>query len=210
MTVVADEKYHAVIEKFASVLKEEVNVKDIVIKSSAEGMVNIEIKPNYRKLGPKLKKDMKKVLNILVNMQPSEIVSKLKNNNLVIEGYEITDEDLYIVEKPAEDVLAVEVEGLPMIVYLDTQITPELKMEGLAREVVRRIQSMRKELNLEYDAKIKTYYHGSEEIEKAIETHKDYIMRETQSIVLEKSEAQEGFSKEWKINGKNIEITISH
>ncbi len=210
MTVVADEKYHTVIGKFANVLKEEVNVKDIVIKSSAEGMVNIEIKPNYRKLGPKLKKDMKKVLNALASMPPTEIVSKLKNNNLMIEGYKITDEDLNIVEKPAEDVLAVEVEGLPIIVYLDTQITPELRMEGLAREVVRRIQAMRKEMNLEYDAKIKTYYHGSEEIEKAIEIHRDYIMKETQSTVLTKSTSEEGFSKDWKINGKNIKITISH
>jgi len=78
MTIVSDEKYHFTIEKFLDVLKEEVNVKEINIKSSAGSMVSVEIKPNYRILGPKLKGDMKKVLKELEKIPTEEIAKKIK------------------------------------------------------------------------------------------------------------------------------------
>ena len=207
MTVVADEKYHGVIKKFLEVLKEEVNVKDIVIRASAGEMVSVKIKPNYRVLGPKLKNDMKKVLRALSELSPEEVVSKLRSGGIEIEGHLLTGDDIEIVEKPAEGIQAIEAEGLPIIVYLDTQITKELRQEGLAREVVRRIQSMRKELNLDYAQKISTYYTGDEEITEAIEAFREYIMRETQSMELKKGEA-EGYQKVWKIEDKEVKITI--
>jgi len=207
MSIVAGEKYHPVIEKFMDVLKEEVNVKDIEIMASAGRMVNVEIRPNYRVLGPKLKGDMKRVLKALQSMPVREVVEALRSGGLKIEGYNLTQEDLEIVEKPAEGIQAVEVETLPMIVYLDTHITNELRQEGLAREVVRRIQAMRKEMNLDYAQKIRTYYEGDEEVREAIERFKDYIMRETQSVELKEGK-EEGYSKTWEIENKRVKITI--
>jgi len=207
MTIVADERYHKIIDKFLEVLKEEVNVKEIEIRISAGEMVSIKIKPNYRVLGPKLKKDMSKVLKSLSKIPPEEVVSKLRSGGIDIEGYLLTPEDIEVVEKPAEGIQAVEVEGLPIIVYLDTHITNELRQEGLAREIVRRVQAMRKELNLDYAQKIKTYYLGDEEIAEAIETFRDYIMKETQSLELKKGEAK-GYHKIWKIEDKEVKIII--
>ncbi len=207
MTVVADEKYGSVVRKFREVLMEEVNVKDVKILSSAEGMVNVEIRPNYRVLGPKLKGDMKKVITALRAMPVEDVVKKIKGGGIEIMGYLLTSEDVEIVEKPAEGILAVEVEGLPMAVYLDTHVTRELRLEGLAREVVRRIQSMRKDMDLEYAQKIRTFYVADGELKEAIETHRDYIMRETQSTSLEEGEV-EGYRKDWKIEGMKITLTI--
>ena len=206
MTIVSDEKYHFTIEKFLDVLKEEVNVKEINIKSSAGSMVSVEIKPNYRILGPKLKGDMKKVLKELEKIPTEEIAKKIKQG-IEIAGYVLTEEDINIVEKPAQGILAVEVEGLPMAVYLDTNITDELRLEGLAREIVRRIQAMRKEMDLQYAQKIRTFYIGDEELKKAIKEFRDYIMRETQSIELKEGE-EKGYAKEWNIEGMRIKLII--
>ncbi|MCD6276537.1 MAG: isoleucine--tRNA ligase [Thermoplasmata archaeon] len=207
MTVVASENYRKMVEKFVEVLKDEVNVKEIEIKESSGEMVDISIKINYKLLGPRLKKDMKKVVDILQSMSPREILRKLEKDELIIEGYKLTREEVNIVEKPREGILAVEVEGLPIIVYLDTHITDELKYEGFAREVVRRIQSMRKDLDLEYAQKIETYFEGEEELVKAIRKHKEYIMRETQSVVLEEGRG-EGYEKEWAIEGRKLKLII--
>ena len=206
MTVVADEKFHPTIEKFLDVLKEEVNVKDIKIKSSAGSIVSIEIKPNYKVLGPKLKGDMKKVLKELEKVAAEEVAKKIKQG-IEVAGYVLKEEDINIVEKPAQGILAVEVEGLPMAVYLDTNITEELRLEGLAREIVRRIQAMRKEMDLQYAQKIRAFYVGDEELKKAIDEFKDYIMRETQSIELKEGE-EKGYAKEWNIEGMRIKLIL--
>ena len=206
MTIVADEKFHLAIEKFLDVLKEEVNVKDIKIKSSASSMVSVEIKPNYRVLGPKLKGDMKKVLKALEKIPDEEIAKKIKEGIEVV-GYVLGEEDINIVEKPAQGILAVEVEGLPIAVYLDTNITEELRLEGLAREIVRRIQAMRKEMDLQYAQKIRAFYVGDEELKKAINEFKNYIMRETQSVELKEGE-EKGYAKEWNIEGMRIKLVI--
>ena len=207
MSIVADEKYHTIIEKFASVLREEVNVKDIEISISTGEMVEVEVKPNYRVLGPKLKKDMKRVVEKLKTLDPREIVKKLNEGELVVEGHTLTKEDLNIVEKPKEGLFAVEVESLPILVYLDTHITEELRNEGFAREIVRRIQAMRKEMDLEYAQKIETYYQADQELKNAIDAFRDYIMEETQSVKLEEG-AAEGYEKEWNIEGRRIKIII--
>ena len=206
MTVACDENYAKIVEKFVDVLKEEVNVKDIAI-GEHQGMTKTEIRINYRSLGPRLKGDMKKVIAELKSMKGSEIAARLKSGDLVIQGHSITSEDVEVYEKPVEGVEAVEVEGLPIVIYLDTTITPELKKEGLAREIIRRIQTMRKDLNLDYDAKIKANYEGDAELEAVIEEFRDYIMRETQSVELVRS-AADGYVREWNIEGKKIKITI--
>ena len=205
IVVSCDEKYAKIVEKFRDVLMDEVNVKEIEI-GSTEGVSETQIKINYRVLGPKLKGDLKKVVNEIQKMDPREVVDKLKSGNLEILGHRLSEEDINVFEKPAENIRAEEVEGLPISVYLDTQIDEELLYEGLAREVVRRIQSMRKDLNLKYDQKIVTSYSGDEELVKAIEKHRNYVMHETQSISLNLNRETEG--RVWNIDGMKIKIRI--
>ncbi|MGB9636097.1 MAG: isoleucine--tRNA ligase [Thermoplasmata archaeon] len=102
-----------------------------------------------------------------------------------------------------EDYVFAETEGIKLV--LNMRIDEQLRYEGLAREVVRRIQSMRKNLNLEYTQKIETGFSGDQEIEAAIEKFREYIMRETLSEKLEKG-LEKGKSEKWKIY--DMELTI--
>ncbi len=207
MLVSCDDRYAEIIRKFEDVLKEEINVKEIEI-GEISGLTEVEVKINYRTLGPKLKKDMKKVVKALQRIPPEEVERRLQDGALVIEGYTLEEEDITIFRKPREGVQAVEVESLPIVLYLDTTITPELRREGLAREIIRRIQTMRKDMNLDYDAKIETRYEADHEIKEAIEEHREYIMRETQSTVLEEGHHGD-YEREWKIEGRKIKLFIS-
>ena len=206
MVVACDEKYAKIVEKFKDVLMNEVNVKEIEI-GKTEGLREREIKINYRILGPKLKGDLKKVVAEIQKMNPTDVAEKLRAGELKVLGYRLSEEDISILEKPAENIRAEEVEGLPISVYLDTRIDEELLYEGLAREVVRRIQSMRKDADLKYDQKIITHCHGDEKLMKAIEKYRDYVMRETQSIELNLSK-KEFDGREWSIGKMKIKISI--
>ncbi len=206
MVVSCDEKYARIVKKFLNVLKEEVNVKEIEIGKLGE-MTRVEIKINYRVLGPKLRGDLKRVVEELKKMKPEEIAQKIKENALEVLGYKLSGEDISVFEKPAENVQAIDVESLPISIFLDTEIDESLRYEGFAREIIRRIQAMRKDMDLRYDQKIRTRYSGDEELKKAIEMHRDYIMGETQSVSVEEGTGT-GYEKEWEIEGRKIKIVI--
>lgn len=213
MQISCDDKYARIVEKFLDVLKEEVNVKDIRV-GRISGMSQLSLRINYRSLGPRLKGDLKKVVEYLKGMDVEEVARKIRDGGLEILGHTLGPEDVEVYEKPLEGVQAVEVEGLPVVVYLDTNVDEELRLEGLAREIIRRIQTMRKEMDLDYDAKIRTRYEAGGSLKKAIERFRDYIMEETQSVSLdrlhvEEEEDKEGYHKDWVIEGEKISIWIS-
>jgi len=91
--------------------------------------------------------------------------------------------------------------------FLNTEITPELAREALAREVVRRIQTMRKEMNLDYMQRIEVYIDCSEKMFQEIQENSDYIKEETLANTLNKG-TSEGYQKKWKLNGEQVNITI--
>ena len=95
-------------------------------------------------------------------------------------------------------------------VYVEVELDDKLRTEGLVRDVVRRIQTMRKDLELGYTQKIKTYYDGDEILDEAVNEMEDYIKKETLSRELKKvSEGHEdGFEKDWSIDGNNIKIWV--
>ncbi len=192
------------LERFTDVIKEELNVKQVVL-SSGEGMMEASISPNYGVLGPKFRARMKDAVKAIEALTPGDVEALRRGEVLNIDGLEISQEDVIIVDKVKEGYSGGHAEGTSLSVLVNTEITDELRYEGLAREIIRRIQNMRKDMDLEYDAHIETYYSGDSELEKAIETHKEYIMKETLSDVLEKGEKS---GTVWKIEGMNIELAI--
>ncbi len=207
MIVSCEEKYVPIVTKFMDVLSEEINVKEIEIGDMSE-LTNLEMKINYRALGPKLKGDLKKVVEKMNKMPVAEVREKMGKGALEIMGYTITENDVEFFERPKEGVQAINVEGLPIVIYLDTTVTEELRKEGLAREIIRRVQTMRKDMNLEYDAKIITKYSGDSLLEEIMREYARRIMEETQSIELEKGNDGE-YEKEWEIDGRKIKIFVS-
>jgi isoleucyl-tRNA synthetase len=191
------------LERFSDVIKEELNVKEVSLTSGA-GMMEATVSPNYGVLGPKFRARMKDAVKAIEGLSAEDIEALRRGETLDINGLEISQEDVIIVDKVKEGYSGAQAEGTSLSVLVNTEITDELRYEGLAREVVRRIQNMRKDMDLEYDARIETYYSGHAELEKAIETHRDYIMKETLSDILEKGEG----STEWKIEGMKLSISI--
>ncbi len=191
--------------RFKDVIREELNVKDVVLSSGA-GMMEASISPNYGVLGPKFRARMKDAVKAIESLKPEDIEALRTGKALNMDGLEISQEDVIIVDKVKEGYSGAHAEGTSLSVLVNTTITPELRYEGLAREVIRRIQNMRKDMDLEYDAHIETYYSGDEELEKAIDAHRDYIMKETLSDVLEKRENE---GTEWKIEGMKISLNIN-
>ena len=181
MIPILDENQRAEIEAVSDLIKAEVNVKEVVLLDDASGVLVKQIKPNFKALGPKFGKDMgliSKEIQAFSQEQINEIDSKgsldvvISGNNVILslEDVEITSQDI-------PGWLVANSNGIT--VALDITISEELKQEGIARELVNRIQNIRKESGLEVTDKIKVQLQQSGELEQAINNNKDYIMSET-------------------------------
>jgi len=165
----------------ADLIKHEVNVKEIELLDDASGILVKQIKPNFKTLGPKFGKDMG-VISKAVNAFTQEDIFKIeKDGNLMIQiaGKSINLEasDVEISSKDIEGWLVANAAGLT--VALDVHISEELKKEGIARELVNRVQNLRKDSGLEVTDKIKLTVLRCGNFEAAVEENRNYIMSET-------------------------------
>ncbi len=194
------------VETFEDILKDELNVKELRVLEDASEMTTYEVNPDYSALGPKFKEDAEKVGGAIEQADPLDIKKSIDEKGSVkIEGYEVDKEDIEIKKVVKENYLMSERKGLK--IYIDSEIDKELEIEGLVRDVVRRIQTMRKELDLGYTQKIITYYDGDETLEEAVKKMEDYIRKETLTRELKPGEG-EGMEKEWEIEGKTITLYV--
>ena len=133
---------------------------------------------------------------------------KQKAKILDKETIKLTMDDFEIVESEKEHIGKANAQD--MILFLNTILTPELEAEGFAREIIRRIQSMRKELNLDVEDRISTEIHVSSEKKMALKKWEDYIKGETRSKTASFVEKPAGkLTKKWKIDELEAEIGIS-
>lgn len=193
-------------------IKEEINVKTIEFIQDKDSFVDYEIKPNFKVMGPKYGKHMKNISAALNSIDGSHIVTALhggKDYYLEIDGssFKITAEDLDIsIKDKAGFVFESDKE---LYVALDTQLTPELIEEGMARELINKIQFTRKEVNFDIMDRISLIYHADDEIDKVIEKHGDYIKQETLADCIEKLDSLSEDMQKWDINGKIVYYKIN-
>jgi isoleucyl-tRNA synthetase len=165
----------------ANLIKHEVNIKEIQILEDASDILIKQIKPNFKTLGPKFGKDMRFIAAEVQKFNQEDInkIEKDKNILLDINGKNITLElaDVEISSKDIEGWLVAN-EG-SLTVALDVIITEDLRKEGVARELVNRIQNARKDTGLEVTDKIKLTVLNFENLQKSIKENKEYIMSET-------------------------------
>lgn len=169
------------IRKFSEILKDNLNVKEIIIeKIGKECPIEYEIKPNMKNLGPKYGKDAKNI-SLLIQENTEIIKDKISKNIMEIklsEEVTITKDDLYINEIDKENLSVVRFNN--GWIGLDTEITEELEIEGIMRDIVRQFQVLRKKTGLEIEDRIKVqYYSGSSKINETFEKHNSYIKKET-------------------------------
>jgi len=165
----------------ADLIKNEVNIKEIQILDDASEILIKQIKPNFKTLGPKFGKDMRFVAAEIQKFNQEDINKIEKDKHISIEVNEkniILDVlDVEISSKDIEGWLVAN-EGL-LTVALDVTISEELRKEGVARELVNRIQNARKDTGLEVTDKIKLTILNFENLQKSISDNKEYIMSET-------------------------------
>ena len=161
------------------VIKEELNVKEVIYKEDMTQYLEYTVKPNFQVLGKTLGPKIKELQNILSNLTSNEIV-KISESSLKIklsdEDFELNKDNTIIQIKQKEGYASTS--NNRTIVVLDTELTEELLLEGLAREFVRKVQSLRKEQDFIITDHIKVYYSGSEKIKEMFNLYKDYIMGE--------------------------------
>jgi len=196
------------------IVADELNVKAIDFVEHPEKLISYRVLPNNRLLGPKLGKDFPKVRKALAALSPETIVAKVTANEdltLTLEdGREVllTPEEVLVQTLPAEG-LAVAADKV-LTVGVDTELTPELKAEGLAREVVRRIQNMRKNADFDIADHIVTWWRADDKNLAAImATWDEYIRAETLADDLISDEPPaDAYIESQKIDGKTMLLGV--
>jgi isoleucyl-tRNA synthetase len=183
--VVATGRERVAIERFAEVVREELNVRELRFVSDADELGQIEIKPNYRTLGPRFGRQMPTVAMAIAGLDPAHVAAAMRAAETVsinVGGTEhaLSPEDLPVSMKPLEG-YQVEREG-SHAVALELAIDPELQVEGLAREIVHAVQAARRDTGLEVSDRIHLGLDGDDVLLAAARAYEDYIMRETLAV----------------------------
>jgi len=211
-TIVCDRKIEDSIKNLLDLLNEEINVKNISFARDSKEFIEKTYKPNHSKLGPRFKEKAKKIVEVINDIDSNKLYEELKRNKKLIldisgEKIILKEDDFEIIKKEKPQYAKTEIED--MILFIDTTMTPELEAEGFAREIVRRIQSMRKELDLDVEDKISTEISIDKSKIKALKKWNNYIKTETRSAELLFVEQPSGqLIKEWKIDQLNAKIGI--
>lgn len=206
------ERYHSLVQRMEDLIKEEINVKEIKYIQEKDNFVKYEFKPNFKVMGPKYGKHMKRIAAALSELDANHIVDLLhqgKEYFLEIDGstFKLTEEDLLISIKEKEGFVFEANKDL--YVALDTKLTPELVQEGLARELVNKIQFTRKESGLEIMDRINVYYCGDDEIDTVFNTFQDYIQNETLTDSCHRVFETHADGTTWDVNGKEVWLSVS-
>ena len=181
MIPVLDTQQKEEILAVSDLIKHEVNVKEIELLDDASGILVKQIKPNFKTLGPKFGRDMKSISNAIQNFSQEDIINIEKDGNLSIKIDEKTIHleisDVEISSKDIEGWLVANAQGLT--VALDVTISEELHKEGIARELVNRIQNLRKDSGFEVTDKILLTVLNYQNLKESVQENKEYIMSET-------------------------------
>lgn len=199
-----DRKHEALLKPMEELVKEELNVKALHYVDAPDDYVDYTVKPNFAVLGPKYGPLMKQIGQALAQSAAADLVKKLRADGrltLTLDGttVHLTAEDLEIrtADRPG---YAMEADRDNYII-LETTLTPALIQEGLAREIVSKVQNMRKSAQFELTDRIRITYWAGPEVSAAIEAFQDYIQEETLAVAIEKAAEQNGDLTEWDING---------
>ncbi len=197
------------IAQVSELIISETNVKEVAYIDDASGILVKKIKPNFRKLGQTYGQKMKELAGMITAMDQADIKSFEQSGSfaMTLDGAAISLslEDVEITSEDIPGWLVASENGLT--VALDITITDELRKEGISRDVVNRLQNLRKDQGLEVQDKIKVTFSTKDELLKsAIDAYKAYIQKETQAIALEYSEGVSG--TELDIDGLLITVAL--
>ncbi len=197
-------------EFYKEIIEDELNVKEVVFKDDIADFISYSFKPQMRTVGPKYGKLLNKIKTTLSELDGNKAMAELKSTGelkLDIDGQEIVllEEDLLIDMAQMEGYVSESDHTITVV--LDTNLTPELIEEGFVRELVSKIQTMRKEAGFEVMDKIRVYAKDNDKIVDIMKNHGDEIKSEVLAEDIVTGETK-GYEKEWNINSEKVTMAV--
>ena len=206
---VKDEK--AMDKFYTDIIADELNVKEVKFADDVESFISYSFKPQLRTVGPKYGKLLNGIRTALSEIDGTAAMKELRDNGVLVldiagNRVELAEEDL-LIETAQSEGYVTETDGETSVV-LDTNLTPELIQEGFVREIISKVQTMRKEAGFEVMDKIIVYAKDNDKIMDIMKANQDEIKREVlaENIILGEAE---GYTKEWNINKEAVTLGVS-
>ncbi|MBF0239512.1 MAG: isoleucine--tRNA ligase [SAR324 cluster bacterium] len=206
--ITRDAKAQEILKDLSELITDELNIKEVVITTNEEELVHLSAKPNFRVLGPKLGKKMNQAGQQIANFDLATIQKLMTGQEVSItldnEAINLSQDDVLIHRQEKEGLLVLTENNLT--VALDTNLNEELLNEGYARELINKIQNMRKTQELDVMNRIEVVIQTSAILEKALSHYHEFIKSETLASNLESGSVEHG--TEWDINGELCTVSI--
>jgi isoleucyl-tRNA synthetase len=204
------EKVLGLPEFYKEIIEEELNVKAVVFTNDVRNFTSYSFKPQLKTLGPKFGKQIGQIRTILSELDGNKAMDEINTTGglkVTLEGVEATldKEDLLIEAAQTEGYVSDSDKGVTVV--LDTTLSKELVEEGFVREIISKIQTMRKDAGFEVMDHIKVTQSGNDSIQEIFERNLDEIKSEVLADEIHLG-AAEGFTKEWNINGETVTLGV--
>lgn len=196
------------ISEHQDIIADELNVKQVAFGDHETELATLTAKADFKQLGPRFGPKVKAVAKEIatISSENLEIIAEGGTFSISVDGDDIElGQDDVVIERIPQDGLVVACEG-PILVALETALTDELLREGLARELVNKVQNMRKDGGLDVTQRIGVKLAGNEEIKEAVENNLEYFQTETLCVKCDFPETSDGV--EWEINGHPCRIEV--
>ena len=196
---------------YTDIIADELNVKEVKFANDVESFISYSFKPQLRTVGPKYGKLLNGIRTALAEINGTKAMNELRSTGLLtldINGnkVELSEEDL-LIETAQTEGYVTEADG-DISVVLDTNLTPELIEEGFVREIVSKVQTMRKEAGFEVMDKIHIYAKDNDKILELMKNHKEEIMSEVLAEDMTLG-TTDGYVKEWNINKEPVVLGVA-
>ncbi|KPK95258.1 MAG: isoleucyl-tRNA synthetase [Anaerolineae bacterium SM23_ 63] len=210
--VVGTVKEREIVDRYADLISDELNVKEVRLLDMAVEVVDYQLKPLPKQLGQKYGSRFPGLRDAILEVEPQTAAARLQMGESITvesdgESFHILPEEIEI-RMDAHEGFSAASEGL-YLAALVTELTPELELEGLAREFVRRAQELRKAADLEVDERIDLFYNATDRLSEAVIHHREYIVGETLALRLEEVDQPAGqISSKHTFDGEELEIAL--
>lgn len=199
-------------EDYQALCEEELNVKAVIFTDDARAFTTYRLKPQMRTVGPKYGKLLGGIKQALLTMDGNEVVDAFQRGETItfeVNGTPVTLAEGDVLTEPTQKTGFVAQQDGGVTVVLDTNLTPELIAEGYVREVISKLQNMRKDAGFEVTDRIDVRYTCSDHLAEVIEGGAEMIKRGTLAVTLTRGEADESFvSSEWPINDEKAMLAV--
>ena len=199
-------------EAFSALAEDELNVKKVVFTDDARAFTTYNLKPQMRTLGPKYGKLLGRIGQHLKEMDGNDVVDAFnrgENVSFTLDGTEVTLSKDDVLTEATQNLSLIHISEPTRLALLDCNLTPELIAEGYQREMVSKLQNMRKDAGFEVSDRIEVTYEAGDELAAAIEAGRDFIMQSVLATSFARAAAPEGaVSQEWDLNGKKAVLSV--